>query len=197
MLFGRRFLDGIADGSIDLAFRRWDRARVRAGTRQRTAVGVIEVDSVEVVDESAIGDEDARRAGYAGRAELLKALAGRPKRSIYRVGLHWAAPDHRVALRERARMGQKEREELVARLARMDSRSHHGAWTRHTLELIRDNPGVLAADLADRVGRETRPFKADVRKLKELGLTESLQVGYRLSPRGRALLRRLEPSSRP
>jgi len=30
-----------------------------------------------------------------------------------------------------------------------------------------------------------------VRKLKELGLTESLEVGYRLSPRGRALLERL------
>ena len=39
-------------------------------------------------------------------------------------------------------------------------------------------------------GRERLPFKADVRKLKELGLTESLEVGYRLSPRGRALLAR-------
>jgi len=32
------------------------------------------------------------------------------------------------------------------------------------------------------------PFKANVRKLKALGLTESLEVGYRLSPRGEALL---------
>jgi hypothetical protein len=31
-----------------------------------------------------------------------------------------------------------------------------------------------------------------VRKLKELGLTESLLVGYRLSPRGRALLDQLD-----
>ena len=30
------------------------------------------------------------------------------------------------------------------------------------------------------------PFKRNVRKLKELGLTESLEVGYRLSPRGEA-----------
>ena len=29
-----------------------------------------------------------------------------------------------------------------------------------------------------------------MRKLKALGLTESLEVGYRLSPRGRAFLRR-------
>ena len=56
--------------------------------------------------------------------------------------------------------------------------------------LIADHPGVRAADLAARLQRETLPFKADVRKLKELGLTESLDVGYRLSPRGRAFLDR-------
>ena len=37
-------------------------------------------------------------------------------------------------------------------------------------------------------GRETQPFKLDVRKLKNLGLTISLEVGYRLSPRGEAYL---------
>lgn len=56
------------------------------------------------------------------------------------------------------------------------------------MALIRDRPGVRAADLAAAAGRETLPFKRDVRKLKELGLTESLEVGYRLSPRGAALL---------
>jgi hypothetical protein len=35
------------------------------------------------------------------------------------------------------------------------------------------------------------PFKRRVRQLKELGLTESLEVGYRLSPRGRTVLARL------
>lgn len=41
---------------------------------------------------------------------------------------------------------------------------------------------------AVRLGRETLTFKADVRKLKALGLTESLEDGYRLSARGEALL---------
>jgi hypothetical protein len=63
-----------------------------------------------------------------------------------------------------------------------------GPWTLATLRLIGGRPGVRAADLAAAMGRERQPFKADVRKLKELGLTESLEVGYRLSPRGRALL---------
>jgi hypothetical protein len=56
------------------------------------------------------------------------------------------------------------------------------------LDLIEANPGVRAPDLAERLGLETLPFKRDVRKLKELGLTESLEVGYRISPRGRAYL---------
>ncbi len=58
------------------------------------------------------------------------------------------------------------------------------------LRLIGDRPGVRAGDLAAELGRERLAFKADVRKLKALGLTESLEVGYRLSPRGRAYLAR-------
>jgi hypothetical protein len=49
---------------------------------------------------------------------------------------------------------------------------------------------VRAPDLAASFGRETQPFKIDVRKLKALGLTESLTVGYRISPRGQAFRER-------
>ena len=70
----------------------------------------------------------------------------------------------------------------------MDRASRHGPWTAPTLRLIAERPETRAADLAAGVGRETLPFKADVRKLKELGLTESLEIGYRLSPRGRVVL---------
>ena len=31
-----------------------------------------------------------------------------------------------------------------------------------------------------------------MRKLKELGLTESLEIGYRISPRGEVVLKRLK-----
>jgi hypothetical protein len=50
---------------------------------------------------------------------------------------------------------------------------------------------TLAATLAEELGQEKLVFKRNVRKLKELGLTESLEIGYRLSARGRALLKRL------
>jgi DNA-binding IclR family transcriptional regulator len=81
---------------------------------------------------------------------------------------------------------------LRQRLGRLDAASLHGAWTAAVLRLLAENEGVRAADLAEQLGRETLPFKRDVRKLKELGLTESLGTGYRLSPRGRALLDYLE-----
>jgi DNA-binding IclR family transcriptional regulator len=67
-------------------------------------------------------------------------------------------------------------------------RARGAPWTRRLLELIRDRPETLAADLAASLGMQKAPFKRDVRRLKELGLTESLPVGYRLSPRGRTYL---------
>jgi hypothetical protein len=56
------------------------------------------------------------------------------------------------------------------------------------LQLIADQPGIVSSVLAQQVQADVPPFKRRVRQLKELGLTESLEVGYRLSPRGRALL---------
>ena len=88
--------------------------------------------------------------------------------------------------------------EIERRLARLDRASKQGPWTQAVLRIIRDQPEVRAADLAPELGRERLPFKLDVRKLKELGLTESLPRGYRLSPRGRAALEWLDggPSRR-
>jgi hypothetical protein len=60
------------------------------------------------------------------------------------------------------------------------------------LRAIADRPGERASDLAASFGRPRDPFKLDVRKLKELGLTESLRPGYRISPRGAAVLASLE-----
>ena len=55
---------------------------------------------------------------------------------------------------------------------------------------------MRAGDLADELGLERLAFKTDVRKLKALGLTESLPVGYRLSPRGQAWLDQLSDQRR-
>jgi len=81
--------------------------------------------------------------------------------------------------------------DIVAKLTEMDRRRRTGPWTRQHLELIEARPAELAETIAASIGREKRPFKADIRRLKELGLTESLRVGYRLSPRGVAVLEAL------
>jgi hypothetical protein len=192
MLFRKPVLEAIREGKVDLAFRRWERPRARAGSRQRTAVGLLEIEGVEVVKRSSISADDARRAGFASRKALLAMLDGRDRGDIYRVKLRYAGADPRIELRARAELTEAELDELKARLDRLDKGSKHGPWTRTVLELIAANPEVRAVDLAAGLGREKLPFKRDVRKLKELGLTESLERGYRLSPRGEAVLRALE-----
>jgi len=174
-------LRGIAAGEITVAFRRWKRPTVRAGGTLTTRVGVLAIDAVEPVDD--VDEEGAKRAGFADAAAARARL--RPEGTLYRVTFHLAGPDPRIALRERSQLGAAEVEEISKRLARMDA---HGAWTMQTLEAIAERPATRAADLAEALGQERLPFKANVRKLKALGLTESLEVGYRLSPRGRAYL---------
>jgi hypothetical protein len=172
---------------VDLAFRRWDRPRVVVGTRMRTAVGLLEVTSLDVVEVADLTDQDARRAGAASRPALVDALAARPDRPVFRVGLRYAGPDPRIALRDSIPT-PAEVAEVTGALDRLDRAASYGPWTRETLDLIDRNPEVRAPDLAARMGRETAVFKRDVRKLKELGLTESLDIGYRLSPRGETVV---------
>ena len=81
---------------------------------------------------------------------------------------------------------------ITVRLDRWDAATEI-PWTRKYLEMIGANETVRAPDLAARVGLEVPRFKRRVRQLKGLGLTISLDVGYRLSPRGRAYLRVSRP----
>jgi Uncharacterized conserved protein len=189
MLFRQKFLDGIRDGTITLAFRRWRRPSVRAGGTLLTAVGQLEIVSVDEVAMTGISEDDARRAGYSSREELLIELRARDEGKVYRIELGGLRGDPRVALRASASLSEEDRDDIARRLGRLDDRSSHGPWTRQTLDLIRSRPGVRAGDLCRLVGLDMHPFKTNVRKLKTLGLTESLEVGYRLSPRGVAFMR--------
>ena len=190
MLFKSRFYDGLASGRITVAFRRWRRPTVRERGTLLTPAGVLGIDAVEVVREADITQPDARRAGFASRTELVDEL-GSGEGTLYRIAFHRIGEDPRIALRREARLGDAQIADLSARLARLDAASARGPWTREVLKLIAARPAVRAGDLAATLGRDTKTFKLDVRKLKALGLTESLEVGYRLSPRGRAVLERL------
>jgi hypothetical protein len=188
VLISRAIAEGMADGSVTVAYRRWDRPRVRPGGTQRTVAGVVRFDSVEEVDPATLTEEDAARAGVRSLAELLRLLGRRDGAHVYRMRVCLAGADPRIALREQDELSDDDRKAVDERLDRWDA-ARAGPWTREILRLIADRPGVRAPDLAASLGRETLPFKRDVRKLKELGLTHSLEVGYEISPRGRAYLR--------
>ncbi len=188
MLISPAIAAGIADGSVTLAFRRWDRPLMRPGSTQRTTAGVVRIDSVEEVDPATLTEEDARRSGLGSLAELQKLLARRNGACVYRMAVSLAGPDPRVSLREQAELSPEDRAVIDAQLDRWDAARADGPWTRQVLRLIAERPGVRAPDLAAALGRETHPFNVDVRKLKVLGRTVSLAVGYEISPRGRAYL---------
>lgn len=189
MLFKAPVLAAIAAGRVDLAFRRWRKPTVKAGGTLTTPVGVLAIDEIAVVAPEAISDAEALRAGYPSAAQALAALEG--EAPIHRIAFRLIGEDPRRALR--LDVSEAALDEIETRLARLDVR---GPWTGAVLDLIAAHPGVRAPDLAARLGRETLAFKTDVRKLKALGLTESLEVGYRLSPRGQALrTRRLQQGS--
>jgi len=190
VLLTRSVLERIASGEVTLVFRRWLRPTVRAGGTLKTRLGVLGIDAVDRATEASISDEEALRAGYASRSALLAELRQR-EGDLYRIAVHYAGDDPRIQLREQADLSTADVSELESRLARFDASSSSGAWTRATLRSIASRPGVLAAKLAKDLGQPTVTFKRNVRTLKELGLTESLEVGYRLSPRGRRLFEQL------
>jgi len=189
MLMQMRFREPIERGEVTLTFRRWKRPQVVAGNTYRTAAGRIVVDAVDVVDPARITNADARRAGFATRAEVVAALRGADDLPTYRVRFHAdGGPDPRAELAADGALGAADVAAIDTRLDRLDRASAHGPWTAAVLRTIAERPAVRAPDLAASFGRETQPFKLDVRKLKNLGLTISLEVGYRLSPRGEAYL---------
>jgi hypothetical protein len=188
VLLKQATLDGIKAGTITVVFRRWPRLRVRTGSTVRTAIGVVAVTAVAPTTVRAVTERHARRAGYASRAALLADLDRYGDGDLYRIDVRPAGPDPRIALRRATRLTPADLATIERKLARMDDAN---AWTRAVLGVIGERPGVRAGDLAATLGVETLPFKVRVRRLKELGLTESLEVGYRLSPRGRAVIRRL------
>lgn len=142
---------------------------------------------MDPIDDADVSDRDAKLAGYKDREHLIEELSGR-RGQLFRVELKFAGQDERIKLRRQAKISAAEFEKLKTKLAGYERK---GTWTRQTLELIAKKPATLAAKLAKSLDLETQFFKRRVRQLKELGLTESLEVGYRISPRGKAYLKLL------
>lgn len=190
MLIKNKILDEIKAGNISVIFRRWKRAGVKAGGTQMTQRGVLGIDSVAVVSEKQITEKDAKAAGFASKKDLLADLYDREE-DIYRIGVHWVGEDPRKALRSNNDLSSNEIDEILEKLKKLDQNSQRGNWTKAYLQMIHDQPNTHAKILAESIGLTIPTFKPWVRKLKALGLTESLRPGYRLSPRGEKVLTEL------
>ncbi len=192
MLIRNAALERIASGEIDTLFRRQVRPTVRSGGTLRTAIGMLDIVEITPIALTDITPDDAHRAGFATVDDVIAMLEQKADGTDYRVRVRPGGVDPRVVLREDDRLSADDLADVMARLDRLDARSTHGPWTATTLRLIAARPHVRAPDLAASLGRETAPFKDDVRKLKALGLTISHSPGYELSPRGHAVVRHLD-----
>lgn len=190
LLFKKAFFEGLTSGTITLTFRRWAKPHVKVGGRYRChPIGVLEVDAIAKITAGRITDADATRAGFASR-ELLRAYLAElgpldDDTEVWRVELRHGGDGDRVAIALDDALTPEDVAMIRVRLARMDANK---PWTRKTLALIGKRPRIAASKLAIELKRVTLELKTDIRKLKKLGLTQSFEVGYEISPRGRAYL---------
>jgi len=176
----------LADGSIRVTYRNWKRPHVKVGGRYRVGVVDLVVDEISHVALAALTDDDARAAGAADVTALRRFLHGAPE-TVWRIDFH---PEPPVPLRREVAAATLSVEQANVKLDKLDARAPNGPWTRRVLALIHERPAVVSTELATSIGQERFAFKTDVRKLKALGLTESLEVGYRLTDLGRRVVER-------
>ncbi len=195
LFFQKRFLDGLVSGAVTVTFRRWTTAKVRAGGRYRAhPIGVMVVDAIERVPFSAVTPAEARMAGFRSLRELREYLLQgsdeplKPASLLFKVTMHHGGDGDFVPGALDASLDADEAHEIEATLALLDEKATE-RWTADTLKLIELHPRVAASRLAKEAGRPTPEFKADVVKLKKLGLTQSFEVGYQISPKGETFLR--------
>ena len=193
MLFSHRHHPAIVRGDLTRTIRRWRRPQARPGGRYHlAAAGSIEVDAITPIDDGDLTEDDATRSGFATLQDLRTALPERDGATLFRIDFHYIGhiEDPRAALAADTTLSPGDLADLTTRLERMDARGDR-PWTRQTLAQIEANPGTVSHQLAPAVGLAPARFKTNVRKLKALGLTISLERGYRLSPRGHTILAHL------
>lgn len=198
LMFRREDRERVARGEITVTFRLWKSAHVKSGKTYESGFGRIEVEDVRVIPAAMISEDDVGPSGCDDVA-AIRELAGEhtkvrvaPDTLLYRVQFRFlgqgAMPVGPPAAIDMDRVAE--------RLERMDRTSTRGPWALAALRIIERKPRVAARLLAAELGYETLDFKANVRKLKALGLTISHEVGYELSDGGRGYLASQRPASR-
>lgn len=191
MLFKHYHLEGIKNGKIHLAFRKWHKPSVKVGTLLNTAIGLIEIKNSEIVLESEITIENAINAGFKNKEDLLNSLPTKDNGDIFKITVSFYSEDPRIKLREQTNLSEIEINDLIDKLDRLDKFSKEGKWTKKVLQAIKENPNLHAIGIAKITGFQKEWLKINIRKLKNLGLTISHTVGYELSPKGKELYNKI------
>jgi hypothetical protein len=178
-------------GEVTVTWRLWKYPHVKPGKVYATGFGgALAIEDVRAVRAADVTDADAHAAGLPDAAALVELARSHTGRQVtddtllYRVQFRYTP--------ETPRQPQLALGEIARRLARLDAVSRSGPWTLQALRLIEENPAVVARLLAPETGLALQDFKLNVRKLKALGLTISLERGYELSELGQSYLDSLE-----
>ena len=155
----------------------------------KTALGVIRVIDVETIEENAITKTDATKGGYES-VDLLMTALNKTSGRIYKVKVTYESEDPRLELREKTDLPEEGVQKIKTKLERLDKT--RGPWVLKVMKLIKRYPERRAGDLAEIMQMDKLDFKVNVRKLKNLGLTISHDIGYSLSPLGEIVMERLE-----
>lgn len=191
MIFKVQTLQLIREGKVTLQFRKWTRPSVKKGTLLKTAIGQVEIVSVDETKVKEISAAEAISAGYQSPDELRDHLQTDKAGRIYRISVRYHSEDPRIKLRNTTELEPEQFEKLITKLQRLDAASKEGPWTKETLLIISKHPHVVSTELAAKLGYERMWLKLNIRKLKNLGLTISHEVGYEISPLGKKVLAQL------
>lgn len=190
MLFKDIHLSGIKSGKITLAFRKWQKASVKIGSLLHTSIGLVEIGKMEAISENDITEQEAIKAGFTDKKQLLKSFTHNSTGTIFKISVCYHSADPRIKLREQTELSEQQFADLTKKLERLDNYSKQGHWTNKVLLTIKDNPNLHAIGIAKLTDFEKEWLKLNIRKLKNLGLTISHNVGYELSPLGKTFVQR-------
>ncbi|HMQ07547.1 MAG TPA: hypothetical protein PKC30_09620 [Saprospiraceae bacterium] len=192
MLFKETHLQGIKSGKISLAFRKWKKVAVKTGSLLLTSIGLVKIGKIQTIEENNITDQDALSAGFENSKKLIQTFPDNSTGIIYKIEISFYAPDPRIKLQDQNELSEEHFEEIKRKLQRLDDHSKHGQWTANVLMAIKHHPNLHAVGIAKITGYEKEWLKLNIRKLKNLGLTISHQVGYEISPFGELVLKKLK-----
>ena len=191
MLFKQKHLEGIKAGTVTLAFRKWKSTQLKRGSLLKTDVGIVEITDIAIINEPHINEIDAQKAGFINLESLMKSIYSAEIGKIYKIHVRFLKETQAKKIKEKISLSQSEIDSYKAKLLQMDKYARNGFWTKDILTSIKDNPKLSATQLSLKTGKTKEWLTQSIRKLKNIGLTVSLDPGYDLTPTGKLLMEHL------